>query len=51
LPKKNLVGQLTKYKNKATKIGVENLEQHASQGHLSLLKTDCNPASMPRREY
>ena len=40
----------TKYENKATKIGVENRAQHASQGHLSLLETDCNPASMPRRE-
>ena len=40
-----------KYENKATKIGVENRAQHASQGHLYLLETDCNPASMPRREY
>jgi len=28
-----------KYENKAIKIGVENREQHASQGHLSVLKT------------
>ena len=40
-----------KIRNKATKIGVENRAQHASQGHLSALKTDCNSASMPRREY
>ena len=41
----------TKYENKADKNKrVENRAQHASQGHLSALKTDCNSASMPRRE-
>ena len=41
----------TKYEKKGTKIGVENREQHASQEHLSVLKTDSKSASMPRREY
>ena len=41
-----------KYENKTTKLGVdENRAQHASQRHLSVLKTDSNLASMPRREY
>ena len=40
-----------KYENKTTKLGVdENRAQHASQRHLSVLKTDSNLASMPRRE-
>ena len=47
---KNFVG-LQNTRRKPTKIGVENRAQHASQGHLSFLETDCNPASMPRREY
>ena len=40
-----------KYENKTTKLGVENRAQHASQRHLSVLKTDSNLASVPRREY
>ena len=39
-----------KYENKTTKLGVENRAQHASQRHLSVLKTDSNLASVPRRE-
>ena len=34
-----------KYENKTTKLGVENRAQHASQRHLSVLKTDSNLAS------
>ena len=30
---------------------LETRTQHAPHGHLSALKTDCNPTSMPRREY
>jgi hypothetical protein len=31
---------------------LETRTQHAPHGHFSaLLKTDCNPTSMPRREY
>ena len=30
---------------------LETRTQHAPQRHLSALKTDCNPTSMPRREY
>ena len=38
-------------RTKTTKLGVENRAQHASQRHLSVLKTDSNLASVPRREY
>jgi hypothetical protein len=40
-----------KYENKNNKIRGWDRAQHASQRHLSVLKTDSNLASMPRREY
>ena len=49
-PKKKIQSKNTR--TKTTKLGVdENRAQHASQRHLSVLKTDSNLASMLRREY
>ena len=49
-PKKKIQSKNTR--TKTTKLGVdENRAQHASQRHLSVLKTDSNLASVPRREY
>ena len=47
-PLKKICVQNTR--TKTTKLGVENRAQHASQRHLSVLKTDSNLAFVPRRE-